>query len=411
MPRRAQKNIFGFAKSKVTYHRDVAKERRELRAHALEERKARLAAKKLEVQEQREREREEARELKQAEMAERKRRAEQKKADAVDRAIEREWREQGTRNPRANVTDRAKRYRAHANAPDGPKRCYFCRSRQNIDLHHISGNEDDGEPENLIWACRPCNVKIANVMRKAGMGKKTVQYNPAGGAKSLGQWLNAVQSMKGEAGGSMEVADAVAMIRATSKNKRSEYAHEIWGKRYARRNPARNPEDAAADLSEAWHGRPASQSTDHIEQVRYHGVLTDLGRLKEITVMVSERKGQKILFDKDTRLASSENGKQLYVVGGDQSIDLAALGIDGEEAEKDCVFVGEVHCIMYVTAKDHLGKADMVIGPYEHHMGEKGGTMPVLIYDTLNDQVGFAGGSYFIDPTDYDGKHSAGIRN
>jgi hypothetical protein len=409
---RARQNIFGFGTKKVTYHRDVAKERRELRAHALEERKARLAAKKLEAQEQREREREEARELKQAEMAERKRKAEQKKADAVDRAIEREWREQGTRNPRANVTDRAKRYRAHANAPEGPKRCYFCPSRQNIDLHHLSNDEDDGEPENLMWACRSCNVKIANVMRKAGIGRITKQYNPPGGAKSLGQWMNAVMSMKGEAGGSMDVQDAVAMIRATSKNKRSEFAHDIWGKRSARRrNPTRNPEDAAADLSEAWHGRPASVSTDHIDQVRYHGVLTDLGRLKEITVMVTERKGQKILFDKDTRLASSENGKQLYVVGGDQSIDLAALGIDGEEAEKDCVFVGEVHSLVYVTAKQHLGRADKEVGPYEHHMGEDNGTMPVLIYDTLNEQVGFAGGSYFIDPTDYDGSHSAGIRN
>ncbi len=99
------------------------------------------------------------------------------------------------------------------------------------------------------------------------------------------------------------------------------------------------------------------------------------------------------------------------MVGGDQSIDLSALGIDGEEAEKDVVVIGPVASIVYVTAKEHLGKADKETGPYEHQLGEDGGTMPILIYDTLNQQIGFAGGAYFIDPTDYDGSHSAGILN
>lgn len=182
-----------------------------------------------------------------------------------------------------------------------------------------------------------------------------------------------------------------------------------------RQNPARkakrNPVDAAADLSKAWHGRPAETETDYVEQVRFHGVLTDLGRLMEIKILVSARKAQAIKFDKDTRLCSSENGKQLYVVGGDQSLDLGALGIRGEEADKDLVLVGECHSLTYVTAKQHLGRADKIPGPYEHVLGEDGGEAPMLVYDTLNETVGFAGGSYKIDPTDYDGKHSAGIRN
>jgi len=105
----------------------------------------------------------------------------------------------------------------------------------------------------------------------------------------------------------------------------------------------RNPEEAAAELSEAWHGRPAKSATDILETVHYHGVLTELGQLQELKVMVTSRKAQAIRFDEETMLCSSENGKQLYIVGGDQSLDLEALGISGEEAEKDCVMVGRVY--------------------------------------------------------------------
>ena len=313
---RQRKNIFGFGK-KVTYHRDVAKERRELRAHALEERKHQQELKKQEAAEKREQDREEAAELRRAEMAERKRKIERKKADAVDRQIEREMREAGLRNP----AESARQYRL-------------------------------------------AQAVLSGTARAASMTKKAAQ----------------------------EIVDR------TPAKLRSLFMKQ-------------NPEHAAAALSEAWHGRPARTSTDVIEQIHYHGVLTDLGRLKEITVMVTARKGQKIFFDSETRLCSSENGKQLYVVGGDQSLDLGALGIEGEEAEKDCVVIGEIHSIVYITAKEHLGKADKESGPYEHQLGEDGGVMPILIYDTLNKEVGFAGGSYFIDPTDYDGSHSAGIRN
>jgi hypothetical protein len=53
------------------------------------------------------------------------------------------------------------------------------------------------------------------VLRRAGIGRLTVQYNPAGkGATSLGQWLTAVMSMKGESD-QMTVPAAVGMIRAT----------------------------------------------------------------------------------------------------------------------------------------------------------------------------------------------------
>jgi hypothetical protein len=327
MPRR-KKNIFGFGEKKVTYHRDVAKERRELRKHAIEERRYRQQVKALKAQEAALKAREErqeaalrAREEKQQEAREAKeeriRQAERRKADAADRKIEREMREAGYRNP-----------------------------------------AESGRQYRLAQAVLSGTAKLK------GMSKAAAQ----------------------------EIVDR------TPKKLRSAFMRQ-------------NPEDAAAELSEAWHGRPARMASDIIETVHYHGVLTELGQLQEIKVMVTDRKAQAIFFDAETMLCSSENGKQLYVVGGDQSLDLEALGITGEEAEKDCVLVGEVYSLTYITDKQHLGKADKTPGPYEHIMGEKGGRPPFLVYDSMNETVGFSGGTYVIDPTDYDGRYSAGIRN
>jgi hypothetical protein len=69
------------------------------------------------------------------------------------------------------------------------------------------------------------------------LGRRTRQYNPASdGAQTLGAWLNAVASIKGE-GGTMAVSDAVALIHATPPEARSEFAREIWNKRRQRHGP------------------------------------------------------------------------------------------------------------------------------------------------------------------------------
>ena len=69
------------------------------------------------------------------------------------------------------------------------------------------------------------------VFARLGLGRRTRQYNPASeGAKSLGQWLTAVMSMKGQSQ-EMTVPAAVEMIRATSPARRSEFAKQIWDRR------------------------------------------------------------------------------------------------------------------------------------------------------------------------------------
>lgn len=134
-----------------------------------------------------------------------------------------------------NVTDRAFRYRAQNTPPEGERRCAMCgRKNATVEIEHVNGFEEDSSPENLMWACRSCNTTKGAHFARVGVGRRTAQYNPSGeGAHSLGQWLTAVMSAKGESD-AMSVRDAVAMIRATPQHRRSDFAREIWNTRRAR---------------------------------------------------------------------------------------------------------------------------------------------------------------------------------
>lgn len=132
------------------------------------------------------------------------------------------------RKPAGLLSDRGLRYRSRQCAPPGPRICALCGSTANVEVHHINGFEEDTEPINIVWACRSCNVSAGIAMKRAGLGRRVRQFNPQGqGAKSLGQWLTAVLSMKGESD-AMDTAAAVDMIRATPPERRSEFAQRIW---------------------------------------------------------------------------------------------------------------------------------------------------------------------------------------
>jgi len=76
-----------------------------------------------------------------------------------------------------SVSDRAQRYRANQTV-EGPKVCLFCGSTRDLGVEHLDGFEEHNEPENLCWLCRSCNQLKSAVFKKAGLGRRTVQYNP-----------------------------------------------------------------------------------------------------------------------------------------------------------------------------------------------------------------------------------------
>lgn len=126
--------------------------------------------------------------------------------------------------PAAEITDRAKRYRANASPPPGPRRCNFCASRRNVDIDHITGDETDDTPDNLMFLCRGCNTLKGITQARNRIGTRTRQYNPAR-APTFSEFKNAAAVLLGTARGS--VAQATAAIRATAAATRAKYAARI----------------------------------------------------------------------------------------------------------------------------------------------------------------------------------------
>jgi hypothetical protein len=95
-------------------------------------------------------------------------------------------------------------------------------------------------------------------------------------------------------------------------------------------------------------------------------------------------------------LTSNEDGTQLYITGGDQSLDLPGLGITGPAADKELVTVGQVTNIVYHAHKIFDGKREEY--DYTHKFSEDThGPLPILTYDRINQQLKLSGGVYKIE--------------
>jgi len=115
-----------------------------------------------------------------------------------------------------------------------PANLRFCGETRNIEIHHVDGHEENTDPANLVWTCRSCNTLVGGVMKRLRLGRRTRQFNPrAQGARTLGQWVTAVLSMKGQSD-AMDPAAAIDMIHATPPEQRSRFAQQIWSLRRER---------------------------------------------------------------------------------------------------------------------------------------------------------------------------------
>lgn len=160
-----------------------------------------------------------------------------------------------------------------------------------------------------------------------------------------------------------------------------------------RRNPGEI--EAAAQLSEEFHGRPAKRVREYDEPHTEQTVLADLGALKEIEIETPRGEWFRVVFGRGARLAASPDGRQLYLVGGDQAAALADLGLTDDEADHEHVLLGAARSITYSTRK---GFHNFELVDYVHEFGEDGGTPPTLNYDATNKRLYFVGGTYKIRP-------------
>jgi hypothetical protein len=142
----------------------------------------------------------------------------------------------GSGKAQSNLTDRAKRYHANRDdvRPRGPKVCGYCGSTGSVEVDHIDGVEGHNWPQNLLWACRPCNTRKGLNFRRVGIGERTAQFNSSSGhgAISYSEWGELVDRVRGDVQASKpEVVAAVRKIQQTPERVRQQFAERM------RRNP------------------------------------------------------------------------------------------------------------------------------------------------------------------------------
>jgi hypothetical protein len=174
----------------------------------------------------------------------------------------------------------------------------------------------------------------------------------------------------------------------------------------------RNPgTDAAAAAYREFHGREPEERIEFTSTHQFPAHTAAIGDLVELTIKPPKERG---LRDRYVELADFGEAwltrhprmKQLYVEGGDQSIDLDAFGLDDKDPH-EVEYLGELVRCVYFTRKDHLGK-DGGEANYHHKFGKNELTLDKteLIkvgYHVPDEQLIFVGGGYEIPAEGIDG--------
>lgn len=152
--------------------------------------------------------------------------------------------------------------------------------------------------------------------------------------------------------------------------------------------------EAAAEMYEAFHGKPPASAKTYRREIEYQDKLAELGKLLRLDV---ECPGGDVELDftGPVKLCCEPSGKQLYIIGGNQAIDLETLPMGAADIEKDHVTLGPCTFVVYMTAK---GFHDFEPTEYGHEFGEEGGELPTLNYDRMNRLLYLTGGSYRVKP-------------
>lgn len=174
------------------------------------------------------------------------------------------------------------------------------------------------------------------------------------------------------------------------------------GTRNKAKRGKRNPASASAEVFEDFHGYPPSEVVKVTKEIHRHAHLASLGTLISLDVWGVDGRGHKITGFKKALLCSNEDRNQLFIEGGDQSVNLKDFGI---KTAHEMETLGTITEIAYQTNKTHLGKEGGE-AVYVHkfrttnedgkHVTVRMSREPDLVYDVRNEQLLFSGGSYTI---------------
>lgn len=229
---------------------------------------------------------------------------------------------------------------------------------------------------------------FAERMRKARAAKKRRKPVTRPAAKNSGQ--SRVKRRSQPARGKSRVtarnaAGASRKHRALARSSRK--AGRVYGGR------KRNPDlDAEEEMYRIFHGRAPERTIDHEELIQIRSKFAELGKLLELRFRLDgERTPMPLIDFGSCQAVCTADGKNIYFLGGNQTVDLAQLAID---SDKDYVELGECTYIKYFTRK---GFHDFEPIDYYHEFGEEDGVRPVLAYDQLNRKLFLLGGNYRVE--------------
>jgi hypothetical protein len=271
-------------------------------------------------------------------------------------------------------------------------------------------------------------------VRKKRVSKQLSLFGKNPGAVNLAQYVQAaVDHTRGahDAGGKV--------IHETPKAKRREFAREIAFRKGYGRNPRKKNMSPADELYRKFHGRGPDKITTMlvagVDPYGGHRDLTSLGPLirlvvgedielsddgevlaaddvTEITFVPSMREYRRITESLDTKnaeelrkfkawlksvgapdVAAVPNTRQLYFIGGKQSLDDAALKALGCDPEKDLCDLGDCFLIEYFAQKRFDQFQPMT---YFHALGEITHVQPRLIYRKPQRMLELVGGEYVV---------------
>jgi hypothetical protein len=166
----------------------------------------------------------------------------------------------------------------------------------------------------------------------------------------------------------------------------------------------RNPAAGAEAAFEEFHGHPSEELVTVKKRVHHHKYLAGAGELRWLRVRSAVISGRVVRLQrfKGAILAFNEEKNQLFIEGGDQSVNLKDFGITEVH---EVYTLGRILGIGYYTRKDHLGDEGGE-ALYEHefrmtnrnsrHIVVKISRYPDLIYYERNQELVFSGGSYEI---------------
>jgi hypothetical protein len=161
----------------------------------------------------------------------------------------------------------------------------------------------------------------------------------------------------------------------------------------------------AVSLFGTFHGRDPEEIASIQRSAAMRLEYTALGELEYLIVKPPEKPQIEINFEgDDIKLASAPNGRQLYLIDGNQCLD-GMLGKFTDDPRKDFIDLGEALEVQYDARKIHTNFEPT---SWYHKFGEKNGALPRLMYDKLKKEIFFVGGEYFIDTKD---AVSPGIEN